>query len=174
MKKAMLFAVALLFSMSINAATLSLATDTSTPGVSQNVSTVFNNGILATARGEVPELNGNWESRFNLTSDDDTAIRVEWVFNPSPNFENATLRLAKIASDGFTYVYENLFSITGSSFFTAFITAGVYAIDIIDATSGPLEYSVSVSAVPVPAALFLFAPALLGLLGMRRKTAVAA
>jgi len=49
-----------------------------------------------------------------------------------------------------------------------------YAVDIIDATSSILKYDVSVSAVPVPAALFLFAPALLGLLGMRRKTAVAA
>ena len=37
-----------------------------------------------------------------------------------------------------------------------------------------LKYDVSVSAVPVPAALFLFAPALLGFLGLRRKTAVAA
>ncbi|EGL53115.1 MULTISPECIES: hypothetical protein [Methylophaga] len=175
MKKAMLFVVALLFSVGVNAATLSLETVTSTPGVTQKVSTVFNNGSLVIANGAVEELKQDtWKSEFNLTSDDSTGIRVEWTFNPSNNFESATLRLAKLAANGYDYEYENLYNITGSFVFSAFITAGVYAIDIFGANSGRLEYSLSVSAVPVPAALFLFAPALLGFLGLRRKTAVAA
>jgi len=35
-------------------------------------------------------------------------------------------------------------------------------------------YNLTASAVPVPAALFLFAPALLGFFGLRRKAALAA
>ncbi|OUR64787.1 hypothetical protein A9Q79_05710 [Methylophaga sp. 42_25_T18] len=41
-----------------------------------------------------------------------------------------------------------------------------------DSLGGSLD-AVSVSAVPIPAAAFLFAPALLGLLGLRRKTTIA-
>ncbi|HDZ16344.1 MAG TPA: hypothetical protein ENH61_03085 [Methylophaga aminisulfidivorans] len=39
---------------------------------------------------------------------------------------------------------------------------------------GMILDNVSVSAVPVPAALFLFAPALMGMVGLRRKMKVAA
>ena len=50
------------------------------------------------------------------------------------------------------------------------LMAGVsYGLDILGASSDELKYDVSVSAVPIPAALFLFGPALLGLLGMRLR-----
>lgn len=178
MKKAMLFVVALLFSVGVNAATLSLATNTTSDSyVSQEVSSVFNHGNLVIGSGEVGEADDaskKWRSGFVLHTDGDTPVRVEWVFNPSVNFEGATLKLAKIADDGFTLLDPKLYNIMGSFSFSALITEGDYALEIVDAKSGILDYSVSVSAVPVPAALFLFAPALLGFLGLRRKTAVAA
>ena len=51
------------------------------------------------------------------------------------------------------------------------LLAGVtYFFDISGVSGGtPLTATLSISAVPVPAALFLFAPALLGFLGLRRK-----
>ena len=62
------------------------------------------------------------------------------------------------------------FDITSDFSFTTMIMAGVnYGLDIFNASSDELKYDVSVSAVPVPAALFLFAPALLGLLGLRLR-----
>ncbi len=42
--------------------------------------------------------------------------------------------------------------------------------NLIDAADAISFSSVNVSAVPVPAALFMFAPALLGFMGLRRKT----
>ena len=44
----------------------------------------------------------------------------------------------------------------------------------VNSVTGPGQLNVQVSAVPVPAALFLFAAALLGFLGLRRKAALAA
>ena len=54
--------------------------------------------------------------------------------------------------------------------FTAILTAGsFFGVDILNATSDVLKYDLSISAVPVPAALWLFAPALMGFFGLRRK-----
>lgn len=75
--------------------------------------------------------------------------------------------------DGFGGAYVGLpeiFDITGDLDFASFLTAGsVFAVDILNATSGVLNYDLSISAVPIPAALFLFAPALFSLLALRRK-----
>jgi hypothetical protein len=172
MKKAMLFAVALLFSVGVNAATLNL-TGVGSSGATQSVD--VNNNSTVLAGGTVSE-SSSWGSAFDLTSNTDTAVKVEWSFNPFTALDSAVLVFSQISGPSGGYVGNTqYFNITGDFSFTAFLTAGLYyAVDIIDATSNILKYDVSVSAVPVPAALFLFAPALLGLLGMRRKTAVAA
>lgn len=172
MKKAMLFVVALLFSVGVNAATLNL-TGIGSSGASQSVD--VNNNSTVLAGGTVGE-SASWYSQFDLTSDTDTAVKVEWSFNPFSALDSAVLVFSQISGPGGIYVGSTqYFNITGDFSFTAFLTAGLYyAIDIVDATSNILKYDVSVSAVPVPAALFLFAPALLGFLGLRRKTAVAA
>ena len=54
------------------------------------------------------------------------------------------------------------------------VAAGLHTIivNVASAVAGA-QIDVKVSAVPVPAALFLFAPALLGFLGLRRKSALA-
>ncbi|SFK20517.1 hypothetical protein [Methylophaga sulfidovorans] len=162
MKKAMLFVVALLFSVSVNAATLSL-TEVGSTIASQSADVTSGSVVLGS--GTV-STGGTWSSEFALTTDEDTPVVIAWSFNPA--IIGATLVFGTLG-DTVSYAITEDFS------FTAMLTAGAdYILSIIDATSSVVKYDVSVSAVPVPAALFLFAPALLGFLGMRRKAAVAA
>ncbi|SFK20547.1 hypothetical protein [Methylophaga sulfidovorans] len=169
MKKAMLFVVALMFSVSVSAATLTLD-GFSSFNASQEVS--VSSGSTVLGGGYVTEGPGTWNSLFNLSSNEDTYAKIEWSFNPESNFTNAQLGFT---AEGDYPVYTTLLNIMGDYSFVVFLEAGVeYAVDIINASRNVFKYDVSVSAVPVPAAVFLFAPALLGFLGLRRKSAVAA
>jgi hypothetical protein len=162
MKKAMLFIVALFFSVSVNAATLSLSEVSSTIA-SQSADVTSGSVVLGSGTVSTPST---WSSEFALSTDETTPVVIAWSFNPG--IVGATLVFG-VLGDTVSYAITDDFS------FTAMLTAGAdYILKIIDATSGVVKYDVSVSAVPVPAALFLFAPALLGLLGMRRKAAAAA
>ena len=172
MKKAMLFVVALMFSVGVNAATLSFDT-AGASNATQKVdvssgTTVLGGGVVT----EGTDPSDTWQSFFNLSSSEDTYVKIEWSFNPESNFTNAQLGFTAEADYP---VYTTLIDITGDYSFVMFLEAGVnYAVDILNASRDVFKYDVSVSAVPVPAALFLFAPALLGFLGLRRKSAVAA
>ncbi|WP_417535611.1 hypothetical protein [Methylophaga sp.] len=158
MKKAMLFVVALFFSISVNAATLSLSAAGSA-GASQSVDLSDNSVVLA---GGTVSKAGDWNSAFTLSTDVDTPVVIEWSFNPA--ITAATLVFGAVGS---TVSY----AITEDFSFTAVLVTGVdYVLSIVDATSGAVKYDVSVSAVPLPAALFLFAPALLGFLSLRKKS----
>lgn len=158
MKNAMLFIVALFLSVSVNAATLSLNGLGST-GASQNVD--LTNSPVVLGSGTVSQ-SGIWNSEFSLSTDEETPVVITWSFNPS--IVGATLVFGTLA-DTVSY------AITGDFSFTALLTAGTdYILKIVDATSGIVKYDVSVSAVPLPAALFLFAPALLGFLSLRKKS----
>jgi len=69
---------------------------------------------------------------------------------------------------------EGAFVETWSLLLPIVLVAGDYVITtIISSTSGG-NLAANVSAVPIPAALWLFAPALVGFFGFRRKAAVAA
>ena len=163
MKKAMLFLVALMFSVGVNAATLYIEGTGSTFAQSAPDS-----GSVVLGSGIVPEGPGTWYSNFDVTTDKTTAVKVKWSFNPDA-LVGATLEF----DNGVDPIKQ--FFISGDFSFTAMIYEGFVAyVDILDATQSKMRYDVSVSAVPVPAALFLFAPALLGLLGLRRKSAIAA
>ncbi len=166
MKKAMLLCVAFLFSAGVNAATLDFSA-VSTVGTTQQEVTLNNNNVVL-GGGLVSSSTTNWNSFFDVTTDTDTAVDVEWSFNPKRNLVSATLGI--FAMDG---TFAETYAITGDFTFSAILLAGkTYGIDIFNATSHALKYDVSISSiseVPVPAALFLFAPALLGLIGLRRK-----
>jgi hypothetical protein len=169
MKKAMLFIVSMLFAVSVNAATLSLSTAGSSAGTSQSVSGVLNNGDLAVGSGETS--GGQWYSLFDLTTDVDTMAKIEWSFNPESAVDEATLAIGSEEDFG----YLALFNVAGDFVTTFFLEAGkTYWIDFASVVSTALSYDLSVAAVPVPAALWLFGPALLGLFGLRRKAVVAA
>ena len=168
MKKAMLFIIALLFTVSASAASLNL-----TQGANANVNSTIDsfqfNGSDAVV-GNASTSGPNFKTWFNVVSDVDTAARVEWSFNPASNLDIAKLVFnsaitTKIVqfTDGFSVIQ------------TVLLTAGQkFWLNVQGTALGNLAYSVSVQAVPVPAALFLFAPALLGFLGLRRKSALAA
>ena len=146
MKKAMLFFMTLFFSISVNAATLNLTTAGSS-GATQEVS--LNNNDVVLGHGTVDEPNTNWSSFFDLSTDQNTPVKIVWSFNPEANLSSATVSLFEMG--GAVIDQFNLIS------------------DYSFASSDELKYDVSVSAVPIPAALFLFAPALLGLLGLRLR-----
>jgi len=169
MKKTMLFFTALLFSISAHSATLNL-TENFAVGASQSVNLSSNSTVLAS--GTVAKA-GNWFSLFDLTTTKDTPILVEWKFNPTPSMQTAQLVFGQVDGFGGAYIgLPEIFNITGDFAFASFLTAGsVFAVDILNATSGVLNYNLSISAVPIPAALFLFAPALFGFLALRRKAA---
>lgn len=166
MKKAMLLCIAFLFSAGLNAATLDLSA-VETVGTTQQQVTLNNNDVVL-GGGVVESSTSNWSSFFNVTTDTDTMADIEWSFNPVRNLVSATLAI--FALDG---SFSETYDITGDFSFSAMLLAGkTYGVDIFNATSHALKYDVSVSSiseVPVPAALFLFAPALLGLIGLRRK-----
>jgi hypothetical protein len=171
MKKAMLFLVALLFSFGANAASLNLHT-VSSSGATQSVDvasgqTVLGSGTVATA--------GSWYSLFDVDTTADTTAIFSWTFNPE-NLASGQVKFGEVSCYGCGYVSSVVYNITSSFTFSAFLEAGkIYGIDLINATSTVMKYDLSVQAVPVPAAAFLFAPALLGLFGLRRKSqAVAA
>jgi hypothetical protein len=177
MKKVMFLIVGLLFSVSASAATLSLS-GAGSAGATQTVSGTYNNGPLVLAEGEagkgltaVTKL--TWYSNFDLTSDADTNVNVEFKFNPSSAVGTAQLSIFN-NTDALSL---GVWNVTGDFFTTVALLAGkVYSVDFASVTSSALKYnlSASVSAVPIPAALLLFAPALLGFFGLRRKAAVAA
>ena len=158
MKKVMLFIVSMLFAVSASAATLNIS-----------------GGVGAAFPQNGPEVSQNGNSSAALTtflvsSDVDTNVAVNvGGFQPFANIASMDVSI-----DGAAAV-----TITMETVFAAIITAGIdlnIAISNIILNSGAnfVNYSVSVSAVPVPAALFLFAPALLGFLGLRRKATLAA
>ena len=167
MKNAMLFCIALLFSVGANAATLTLSTVGSS-GATQSIDLNNNSTVLA---GGTVANSGVWESLFDVQTDVDTPVKVEWSFNPTNSLSNAQLAFGLLTGPGGGYVgAPTIFNITGDFIFTAILTAGsFFGVDIFNATSDVLKYDLSISAVPVPAALWLFAPALMGFFGLRRK-----
>ncbi|BDZ74626.1 hypothetical protein GCM10025856_23450 [Methylophaga marina] len=149
MKKAMLFVVALMFSVAANAATYNLSTTDS--------ATIFDNGTSA-----VSASFGDTTTTFSLEVIGDGPAAIDFDFSPTSKFTSGTLTIG-----------SEIFAIAPDFTTILNLVSGIYTVsfDVLPTTG---NMSFGVSAVPVPAALFLFAPALLGFLGMRRKTAVAA
>jgi hypothetical protein len=160
MKKAMLFFVALLFTAGVNAASITIS------DVSGSNSTFIgafpNGGDNATAA--LGTEGTKFEHSVNVNVDTDAFYRVEWGFNPAIQLITADLSGA-VAAIG---ISDNFIT-------SVFLAAGDHVFSIAGLTqAGGMTYNLSVAAVPVPAAAFLFAPALLGFLGLRRKSTLAA
>ncbi|BDZ74625.1 hypothetical protein GCM10025856_23440 [Methylophaga marina] len=149
MKKAMLFVVAMMFSVAANAATFNLTTSDS--------ATIFDSGTSA-----VSAAFGDTNTTFSLEVIGDGPAAIDFDFSPASKFSAGTLTIG-----------TEVFAVTPDFTTILNLAAGIYSVTF-DITPALGNMSFGVSAVPVPAALFLFAPALLGFLGMRRKNAVAA
>jgi len=164
MKKVMFMIVGMLFAASVNAASLSWDSSTTvgwTTYESDELITATQNFSLIT---EPVDLT----LEFNVT--DGSVLLDGFVVEitdaqfdiTSVLLDNTTLSFDSITS---TWSLPNILSLSSGSY--------ELVIALASATAGGL-LNVQISAVPVPAALFLFAPALLGFFGLRRKAAVAA
>lgn len=156
MKKAMLMFVALLLSVSAHAATVTVS---DLGGVNSTYIGAFpNGGPLATAA--LGTEGTKFAHSVNVNVDKDANYRVEWGFDPAAQLLTADLSGAVAALD----IADNFIT-------TVFLTAGDHIFNIAGLTKeNGMTYNLSVSEVPVPAAMFLFAPALIGLLGLRRQS----
>lgn len=112
---------------------------------------------LATTAGSSYELSFAYSGRISQSADTN-AISIFW---------NGVMVDTVTAIGGAQHdwvVYTFLVDAVGNDILT-------FAANGLDDSFGGSLDAVSVSAVPVPAAAFLFAPALLGFMGLRRKTA---
>jgi len=158
MKKVMFLIVGLLLSVSVNAASLTLTggfeifSDSSTAQRIQGVS------------------GDNWTSDFGVFVDVDSPINAVTVENTDSLL---SLTSVNLLDESMSIVGSSVFDGAGTWTLWALLTGGVqYTLQIVGSGTGSL--TATVSAVPIPAALWLFAPALIGLFGFRRKAAVAA
>jgi len=163
MKKVMLFIATMLFTVSASAASLNL----SFFGL-EAATNATNNAIASELTGATSfntvDTAGNFFLGHTVVSAVDQVVNVEWTFNKQVNL------VSGVISKGTLNVFDQVVTGIGYNFNILLIAGQEYFFDIIGVAAGtPLTATLSISAVPVPAALFLFAPALLGLLGLRRK-----
>ena len=162
MKKAMLFIVALLFSVSVNAATLTLTAVAHTDTINQVIPTKASS-LASQGLGD-----SDIYRQFTLVSDTDTQVRFELGPNVVTDVTQWSFDIDGVKTIGTTL---------SSNVVRSYDLAAGVAIDlwyqVVYGTDGNTS-TLTVQAVPVPAALFLFAPALLGFLGLRRKATLAA
>ena len=162
----MLFLVAFLFSVSASAATLTLTPQGATTG-----SVIVGSGDFVTAGGTGTTL----DDSFRVVSDEDTRMILTATVNPFA--ELTILRVRDVAAGPgpalppvFIAVSE-VFGIGGATYSWNALAGDVYKIRIqlTDAAPGT-DYDLRVET-PVPAAAFLFAPALVGFMALRRRKA---
>lgn len=168
MKKVMLFIVTMLFAVSVNAASLNLTS------FEQDVATNAVNNFISAAPTGATSFNtvtsaGEFTLGHEIVSAVDQMVSVEWTFNKQSNLVSGDI------SKGGDFDLVQAVTGLGYSFNIMLLAGQTYFFDIVGISAGtPLTAALSVSAVPVPAALFLFAPALLGFFGLRRKATLAA
>ena len=164
MKKVMLLVVGMLFSASSLAATMSWVSAPVIDTDNSSVQIAAHEGYSAPAGQHVDEFVFNIDEEMSIA-----AVAIE--------FFDSQLDIASVTLDN---IYNFTFSALGGnvsqwSLGGTLLAAGNHTIALaVTSAEAASQFNVKVSAVPVPAALFLFAPALLGFFGLRRKAAVAA
>ncbi|PHS22807.1 MAG: hypothetical protein COA83_11145 [Methylophaga sp.] len=168
MKKVMLFITSMMFAVSVNAATLNLSTfNQDVPGPYGNFTHNFasNDAVEAISFNTVGSA-GDFSIGHHIVAAVDQTVNIEWSFNQQPNLASADI------SKGGSFVMVQAVTGLGYSWVMQLLAGQNYFFDIIGVSSGnPLTATLTINAVPIPAALFLFAPALLGFLGLRRRAA---
>ncbi|MDO8825438.1 hypothetical protein [Methylophaga sp.] len=167
MKKTMLFFAALLLSFNASAASLTLVGDAG------NTGTVgIGSGTVVTASTSSIAAGALVSDAFTVTSDTAATATLSLTFNPlAPTtavsiFDGMNivgLSITKIGSLGvleYTWLLEAATEYVINVFIGKALAGSNY--DLRLTTTG-------ISEVPLPAALWLFGPALLGFLGFRRK-----
>ena len=161
MKKVMFLIVGMLFSFCASAATVLITPDSYTPS----------SGETSTSTSEFIDGYVDWQVEATATHSEVNQYTLFEVFfkdqSASTHIESARYELF----DGTNIVNRGSFGTTSDFWFKYVLQTGVsYTLSIFgDAIVLPTFANVKVSAIPVPAALFLFAPALIGLFSLRRK-----
>jgi len=165
MKKVMFMIVGMLMSFGVSAATLTL-TNLGDGSLSVNPDETTGQRVSGSA---FTPAGASWSDSWGISSVGDAYVNFEVDGQENPvmsiSLFYANDLLNALTFDG-SPVATNLFS------FGYLLLDGmdyVVKVDGYDASS----YSI-IAQTPIPAALFLFAPALLGFFGLRRKAAVAA
>jgi hypothetical protein len=175
MKKAMLFFITLLFAATVNAASINLAKVGVTTGT-----VLLNNTASVLATGALVDTNKfakPFAAFFDLNVDVDTGVDIGVQLLPLTDVSFDLFRLRDGGgAAGIVEDFAILSGIVGNESMGSFLALASesYRIVIRSAVQKTYNLTASVSEVPVPAALFLFAPALLGFLGLRRKATPAA
>lgn len=175
MKKVMFLLVVFLFSVSATAATVSLA-NVSYTGDGSVVDASGPGGASATHSG----IQGDFSDIWKVTSTP-ASNQILNIATSTPTFGNfdAFYSLDN-GSSWFDFSGESIIpGINESEFHTLTGNLISYLIKVVGSgiSVGSSSYALAVQdttlpSVPVPAAIFLFAPALLGFLSLRRKSAV--
>jgi hypothetical protein len=170
MKKVMFLIVGLFFSVSVNAATLSwnAASISAVEGWS-----TFESPSLITATKNFNLVNDGYTRTLTFNVADGPATVGGLVVETT----DEQFDISSVTLDGNPLTFD-AFASRWSLNSAVMLAIGSYDL-VIDITSvvagGLLNVQVNaINEVPVPAALLLFAPALLGFFGLRRKAAVAA
>lgn len=173
MKKTMLFFAALLLSFNASAASLSLV------GAGTNAGTVgIASGEVVTASWSTNGFGGaTVNDSYTASSDVATTGTLSLTFNPLiPStsvsiFDGITTTMLDVVRVGSLGIVEYSWMLEAATDYVISVMIGRGAAG----SNYDLRLDSGISEVPVPAALWLFAPALLGFLGLRRKakTAVA-
>ena len=166
MKKTMLFFAALLFSFNANAASLSLVGDAG------NTGTVgIGSGNVVTAATSALSAGAMVSDFFTISSDTATTATLSLTFNPlAPTtavsiFDGVNIFGLDITKVGSLGVLEYTWVLAAATDYVINIFIG----SAVLGSNYDLRIDTGISEIPVPAALWLFAPALLGFLGLRRK-----
>ena len=181
MKKVMFLIVGLLFAGSASAASLNLSQFEQDVSSTNVLNTSIGFDSVSAESFTKAESAGDFTIGHLITSNVDQSVKVTWTFNDPDNLVDGSgfIGLGNQLLDGNGVLLGSaiLTAVTGAGYsFILSLTANTtYFLDMVGTASAlPLTSTLTVSAVPIPAALFLFAPALLGFFGLRRKAAVAA
>lgn len=159
MKKAMLFFAALLFSINASAASLTLVGDAANDGT-----VGIGSGSVVTAGWNGPASSGaSVNDTYTLTTDALTGAFLKLTFNPLEKVSTS------VTVNGFEVPVIETLGLGVAQYFWVLQAATEYVINVTigNAFAGS-NYDLRVET-PIPAALWLFAPALLGFFGLRRK-----
>ena len=161
MKKVMLFIVSMLFSLSVSAASLTVTPDAGFTG------SIDDNGSdsVFLSSDKITESFTHVHTVTN-TSDFAQSFRL-WVTSffasiPEPISFSVVVGTTQIAVPGNTYSFYNDVVLAAQESISVTVSAV-----LAEGTRGA-DYDLLLET-PIPAALFLFAPALLGFFGLRRR-----
>jgi len=163
MKKVMFMIVGMFLSLNVSAATMSWVSAPVIDKDNSSVQITAHEGYAADEGIHVDEFKFNVDEAMSVA-----AVAIE--------FYSDQLDISNVTLDGLAFSFAEVGGgLAQWTIGSTLLAAGdhIIALYVTKALDGA-QLSVKVSAVPVPAALFLFAPALLGFFGLRRKAAVAA